>query len=282
MAVKIKNLNPDDIAVIDELEQLTDRVRMQASRMGAQEVRYLVDTYYQMQDRRKASANQERALDEANEPIALTDFFVALDSFSERKIKQMLQAYAEGKQDATWAMSIRGSGPVIAAGLAAHIDITQAPTVGHIWRFAGLDPTLEWNKGQKRPFNAKLKVLCWKVGESFVKVKNHDEDIYGKIYDLRKRLEEERNEAGQFAEQAKAKLEKFKIGKDTEAYKAYSIGKLPPAHIHARAKRYAVKLFLAHYHHVAYEVQYGEAPPKPYVIEQLGHAHYMAPPNWPM
>ena len=282
MAVKIKNLNPDDIAVIDELEQLTDRVRMQASRMGAQEVRYLVDTYYQMQDRRKASANQERALDEANEPIALTDFFVALDSFSERKIKQMLQAYAEGKQDATWAMSIRGIGPVIAAGLAAHIDITQAPTVGHIWRFAGLDPTLEWNKGQKRPFNAKLKVLCWKVGESFVKVKNHDEDIYGKIYDLRKRLEEERNEAGQFAEQAKAKLEKFKIGKDTEAYKAYSIGKLPPAHIHARAKRYAVKLFLAHYHHVAYEVQYGEAPPKPYVIEQLGHAHYMAPPNWPM
>ena len=282
MAVKIKNLNPDDIAVIDELEQLTDRVRMQASRMGAQEVRYLVDTYYQMQDRRKASANQERALDEANEPIALTDFFVALDSFSERKIKQMLQAYAEGKQDATWAMSIRGIGPVIAAGLAAHIDITQAPTVGHIWRFAGLDPTLEWNKGQKRPFNAKLKVLCWKVGESFVKVKNHDEDIYGKIYDLRKRLEEERNDAGQFAEQAKAKLEKFKIGKDTEAYKAYSIGKLPPAHIHARAKRYAVKLFLAHYHHVAYEVQYGEAPPKPYVIEQLGHAHYMAPPNWPM
>ena len=38
MAVKIKNLNPDDIAVIDELEQLTDRVRMQASRMGAQDL----------------------------------------------------------------------------------------------------------------------------------------------------------------------------------------------------------------------------------------------------
>jgi len=115
-----------------------------------------------------------------------------------------------------------------------------------------------------------------------VKVKNHDEDIYGKLYDMRKRLEEERNQAGVFADQAAAKLEKHKIGKTTEAYKAYSKGKLPPAHIHSRAKRYAVKLFLAHYHHVAYELQYGEAPPKPYVVEHLGHAHYLAPPNWPM
>ena len=38
----------------------------------------------------------------------------------------------------------RGIGPVIAAGLLANIDIKQAPTVGHIWRFAGLDPTNKW------------------------------------------------------------------------------------------------------------------------------------------
>jgi|TARA_R100001594_G_scaffold134497_1_gene175687 transposase len=275
-------LTQEDIAVVEELDVLTDYIRGQASKMGAQEVRFLVDTYYEIQERRKSSANQERAIGEAGEPSALVNYFVGLDGYSEKKIRQMLQAYAEGNQAASWAMSIRGIGPVISAGLAAHIDITQAPTVGHIWRFAGLDPTLEWSKGQKRPFNAKLKVLCWKIGESFVKVKNHDEDIYGKLYDMRKRLEEERNQAGVFADQAAAKLEKHKIGKTTEAYKAYSKGKLPPAHIHSRAKRYAVKLFLAHYHHVAYELQYGEAPPKPYVVEHLGHAHYLAPPNWPM
>jgi hypothetical protein len=241
-----------------------------------------VDTYYQFQERRKASANQERALSKAEEPIALVDFFVGLDSYSEKKVKQMLQAYAEGKPNASWAMSIRGIGPVIAAGLAAHIDITRAPTVGHIWRFAGLDPTLEWNKGQKRPWNAKLKTLCWKIGESFVKVSNRDDDIYGHIYATRKILEEERNEANQFADQAAARLEKHKLGKTTEAYKAYSKGKLPPAHIHSRAKRYAVKLFLAHYHHVAYEIEYGEAPPKPYILTQPNHTHYMAPPNWPI
>ncbi len=272
----------EDTAVIEELDALTNSIRRQASEMGAQEVRFLVDTYYQMQERRKTSANQTRALREAGDPIALVDHFEKQDAYSEKKIRQMLQAYAEGKLEATWAMSIRGIGPVLAAGLAAHIDISMAPTVGHIWRFAGLDPTLPWNKGEKRPFNAKLKTLCWKIGESFVKVSNHDDDIYGKVYAARKRLEAERNEAGQLAEQATAKLDKFRIGKGTEAYKAYSVGKLPPAHIHSRAKRYAVKLFLAHYHHVAYEIAYGQAPPKPYILTQPGHAHYIAPPNWPL
>jgi hypothetical protein len=335
-------LLPEDSATIDELESLAQQIRTQAAKMGAHEVRYLVDTYYQMQDRRKASANQELALGKAGEPVAMTDFFVALDSFSETKARQMLQAYAEGKQDAAWAMSIRGIGPVIAAGLAAHIDITQAPTVGHLWRFAGLDPTQRWG-GRKvakevvttwlgkrkptvedvqvvaeqvgglrantvlrlattkkdgtaqpltatnlesalavRPFNAKLKVLAWKIGESFVKVKNHPEDVYGKVYDQRKQLEETRNEAGEFADQAKAKLERFNIDKGTDAYKSYSQGKLPPAHIHSRAKRYATKLFLAHYHHVAYEVHYGSPPPMPYIMTQPNHVHYIAPPNWPM
>jgi hypothetical protein len=278
----VQTLSQDDIQVNEELDSLTAQVKRQATRLGPQEVRFLVDTYYEMQERRKASANQERALTESAEPIALVSYFVWLDAYSEKKIKQMLQAYAEGKREASWAMSIRGIGPVLAAGLAAHIDISLAPTVGHIWRFAGLDPTLEWGKGEKRPWNAKLKTLCWKIGESFVKVSNRDDDIYGKVYAVRKRLEEERNEAGLFADQAKTKLEKQKIGKTTEAYKAYSKGKLPPAHIHARAKRYAVKLFLAHYHHVAYEVAYGEAPPKPYIMTQPGHVHYIAPPNWPM
>ena len=85
---------------------------------------------------------------------------------------------------------------------------------------------------------------------------------------------------GDYREQAEAKA--ATVGKNTDAYKAYSIGQLPPAHIHARAERYATKLFLAHWHHVAYESHFGTPPPKPYVIEHMGHAHYIAPPNWPM
>jgi hypothetical protein len=178
--------------------------------------------------------------------------------------------------------SIVGIGPVISAGLAAHIDVTRSNTVGHIWRFAGLDPTVEWKKGEKRPWNASLKCLCWTIGESFVKVSGRPDDFYGQLYLQRKQIEQQRNEAGGLADQAARKLERFKIGKDTDAYKAYAAGKLPPAHIHARAKRWAVKLFLAHYHHVAWTMATGTPPPKPYVISILGHADMIMPPNFPM
>tara|TARA_R100000808_G_scaffold4694_1_gene14962 strand:+ start:2464 stop:3315 length:852 start_codon:yes stop_codon:yes gene_type:complete len=275
-------ITPDDIVEIEKLDELAESIRVQAQQMGPQEVRFLVDTYYQLQQRRIGSANQERSVEKTEEPVAMLNFIGDLDKHYERKVLHMLQAYAQNTDEALWAMSITGIGPVLAAGLASHIDITKAPTAGHIWRFAGLDPTLEWNKGERRPFNAKLKTLCWKIGESFIKVQNRENDVYGKVYAERKLQEQERNEAGMFADQAKAKLEKYKIGKTTEAYKAYSVGKLPPAHINARARRFAIKLFLAHYQHVAYELHYGEPPPKPYVIEHLGHAHYIAPPNWPM
>ena len=53
-----------------------------------------------------------------------------------------------------WARSIYGIWPVLAAGLLAHIDIEQAPTVGHIWSFAGLDPTKKWQPKTTRPWNA--------------------------------------------------------------------------------------------------------------------------------
>ena len=145
---------------------------------------------------------------------------------------------------------------------------------------AGADPTVEWRKGEKRPWNAALKTLCWKIGESFVKVSGREGDFYGQLYLRRKQYEQARNDSGALADQAARKLERFNIGKETDAYKAYAVGKLPPAHIHSRAKRWAVKLFLAHYHHVAWTLATGTPPPKPYVISVMGHADFIAPPNF--
>lgn len=199
----------------------------------------------------------------------------------ENQIRRALDTWSEGQELGRWAKSICGIGPVIAAGLLAHIDIAKAPTAGHIWRFAGLDPTMEWKKGEKRPWNASLKTLCWKIGESFVKVSGNKKDFYGKLYLERKDAEQKRNESGSLADQAAAKLAKFKIGKKTEAYGHYSAGKLPPAHIHARAKRWTVKLFLAHYQQVGWTMATGQTPVRPYVLEHLpGHVHAIEPPNF--
>lgn len=261
----------------DPIERLSRDLRNAAKTLSTAEARFLVDAYYTMQEDRKRSDNQVRAMSESREPSTVLQWFASQSATLEGQIKGALDKYSAANPVGEWARAQVGIGPVIAAGLLAHIDITRAPTAGHIWRFAGLDPTSKWEKGQRRPWNADLKVLCWKMGESFVKVCNREEAVYGKFYVQRKQLETERNDRKEFAEQAAAILEKKNIGKTTDAYKAYSIGMLPPAHIHARAKRYAVKMFLSHYHHVAYENHYGEAPPKPFAIAQLGHAHYMPP-----
>jgi len=325
---------------LEPLARLSKDLKMAVIGLQPREVRYLVDIYYQIQDYRCQAGNQSRALNELGEPNMLVGWIFEQQYGLEKRIKAVLDEWSERQPLGRWAKSIRGIGPVIASGLLAHIDITKAPTVGHIWRYAGLDPTTKWYgkeeakklvtealgrrtgevsnadiaviamlagrkvesilslwpRGKdgklkprtaqnlisalaKRPWNHRLKVLCWKIGESFVKVKNHPDDIYGKIYEARKQYEIEKNEKGEYAEQAANILRTKEIDKDTVAYQYYKQGVLPPGHIHARAKRYAVKIFLSHYHYVAYRLHYGKEPPKPYVIEHLGHVDIIPVPN---
>jgi hypothetical protein len=132
----------------------------------------------------------------------------------------------------------------------------------------------------RRPWNASLKTLCWKLGESFVKVKGRDSDVYGKIYDIRKVYEHSLNAEGGYAEDCERILKEKNWSNDTIARKAYMAGRLPDGHIHARAKRYAVKLFLAHWHQVAYENAFNKAAPLPYSIAILNHAHQIPVPNY--
>jgi len=254
--------------------------------IGSNEARLLVDIYYSMQQTRVGLNNQAKGLvrdavkaGTKQEPHEAIDWILGQAGVLENQVKKVLAAYTETHEMAWFFDQTIGIGPVIAAGLLAHIDIKKAPTAGHIWRFAGLDPTMEWEKKTKRPWNAQLKTICWKIGESFVKVSGNPKAFYGQVYKARKEYENKRNDAGELADQAKAKLEKFKIGKTTDAYQYYSTGKLPPAHIHSRAKRYAVKLFLSHLQNRWWEETYGEAPPKPYVIAILEHAHFIDPPQ---
>jgi hypothetical protein len=264
---------------VEAVAKLTKDIRTAARTIKDNEARYLVKAYYTVQENRKGAENQIRSLDAAMEPHFVLDHFLIQYQTVERSIKRILDIYTDNHPIGEWMKEIPGIGPVLAAGLLAHIDIHRAPTVGHIYSYAGLVPGQVWGKGQKRPWNAELKRICWLIGESFVKVSNREEDIYGKYYKQRKQQESALNEAGAFTEQAQAILESRNIGKDTDAYKWYSEGKLPPAHIHARAKRYAVKLFLSHLHEVWYEHTYGIKPPQPYAIAHLDHAHKIDPPE---
>lgn len=329
---------------LDDVARLTKDLATAAATLSDAEARYLVDAYYAVQGYRIAAGNQVSALSKSGEPHAVLAWLLRQQETVESQIRRALDRWTDQSIVGRWSKSIIGIGPVLAAGLLAHIDIERAPTVGHIWRFAGLDPTVIWlgrdgaervvnevfekygvGKGDpvpaeviaalairtnrkpeairrlgedrktgkitraslitglaRRPWNTPLKTLCWKIGESFVKVQAHPQDFYGRLYAQRKAIEEERNANGAFAEQAKAALAAKRYGVDTEARARYERGELPQARLHLRATRYATKLFLAHWHHVAYEVRYGIPPPLPYVIAHQDHGTLIKPPHWPM
>ncbi len=281
------------VTILEPIEKLRRDIRTAAVTLSEREARYLVDSYYIMQDDRKRAHNQERSMDAPPknlteeeleawkpEPHEIITWLADNSARLERSIKNVLESYAESKEIGQWSMSIVGIGPVIAAGLMAYIDIEQTPGVTNLWAYAGLSPEAKWEKGQKRPWNAGLKTLCWKAGESFIKTQNHQDTFYGPFYQQWKPEYERRNANGDYAEQAAEILASKRIGKDTEAYKAYSEGKLPQAQIHARARRKVVKLFLSHWWETAYRFHYGRAPEnRPYVFDVLGHKDYIAPPN---
>jgi hypothetical protein len=96
------------------------------------------------------------------------------------------------------------------------------------------------------------------AGESFVKFHKNDECFYGHIWLSQKAVYAERNGRGDYAERSAKILTDKKFNKDTEAYKAYITGKFPPAHIHAMARRYAVKHFLSDLQAVWHFVHFGK------------------------
>lgn len=349
-----------DPGLLTPIAKLTKDLKEASRTLGQVEARFLVDAYYAMQENRIRSSHQVRTLAEpkktstdeqkanfAPEPHDVLEWLFGQEDQLERQIRSALDYYSASHQAGIWARSIKGIGPVIAAGLLANIDIKQAPTVGHIWRFAGLDPTNKWlgtakatelvngvleaapRRGRgggsevtedqffkicqqcnttpermrlrlvdrdtseidmsratvikavaKRPWNASLKRLCFLIGDSFVKVSNRPDALYGQLYKTRKEWETERNSRGLYSDQARESLEAKRFSPSTEAYKWYTQGKLPPARIHLRAQRRAVKLFLAHFHEVLWFTEYGTMPPFPFVLENVpGHTHRIEVPN---
>lgn len=252
---------------------------LEASKLSDAEARFLVSNYYQSQDMRKRSDMQIRhlgpsksvgidAVDKPPNPPKLLKFTADTFASLENDMKKGLQTYAESSLVGRWCLAQHGIGPVIAAGMIAHLDIEEAPTAGHFWRFAGLDPSCKWEEGKKRPYNAELKQLTFHFGECAKRFNTHPDCFYGHIYKARKEFLVERNDAGHNAERAKTFFTKSADWK-----KVLKTGKLPDGNIDRQACNYSAKMFLSHLHAVMYWDKYKKAPPKPFAIMHLGHAH---------
>lgn len=277
-------MNSDSIiSNLEPIKRMSRDVRQASTTLSDQEARYLVDAYYQMQEDRIRAMGRVRAMEETGEPHAVIVWLGSQSNILEDQIKGALDKYSMAHPVGRWLRSIKGVGPVIAAGFLANLDIHRAPTAGSFWAVCGLIPGQKRKKGEKMTWNPALKRLAWIVGESFKKLKPTDEDAYYRhVYDARKKYETEKSEAGEYAEQAKAALEGKKYRDDAKAKTFYEAGKLPPGHLDRRAARYAAKLLLAHLHEVWWRHEFGEDPakpyPVPYAIAHLGHAHKIDPP----
>lgn len=258
--------------------KLSQDLVLAARRLARREVRYIVDSYYQQQELRKAIASQIRSMRDDGEPVLFLTHLLHQAQTAEAHIKRAMDAWTSEEPVSVWARSNVGVGPVLAAGLMAHIDFGMARTAGQIWRFAGLDPTVTWKKGEKRPWNATLKTICWRLGDSFVKQSNKPACFYGQVYRERKLAEVKWNEEGANKLEARRTLE-TRTFNDKATKSWYEKGMLPPGRLDLRARRVAVKLFLSHLHQVWWET-YRDGAPAPYSVAHLEHAHYSPPPNW--
>lgn len=370
----------DEVSFSEPFIRLAKDMKQASHNLSWRDARWLVDTYYLLQDARIRAGHQDRTSQESAEPHRLVSWVFDTMKRFEATIKTTLHEFSKTYAVGNWMLAQHGIGPVLSAAMLSHFDIRKAPTVGHFWRFAGLDPTLFWHgkvgtesalksigitkatetlgdtevrwlakwsgqhpaniervwntgfvmKGEKparkyqglvkffsvRPWNARLKAICvYRIGETLVKFSGNEKCFYGRLMADKKRALWKQNVAGEFRDAATSDMEAKRQGDGTDAA-AWKRGlydpssaqaaidggtwpssaltakladgvrfpMLPPGQIHNRARRWAVKLFLSHLHHVMYWDYHKSAPPAPYIFEhpELGdHRHLVDPPLWP-
>ena len=227
------------------------------SKLDNNSVRKIVTSYNKIQE---AKTSVEAILSK-DDSIEIIDQMVQTLSSIDQIVKRPLTNFIGDSQVGQWAMSQYGIGPVLTAGLLSHIDITKANTAGAIWRYAGFDPNA--SKSSKTAYNGELKNICWKIGVNFSKYSNRSQCFYGKLYlqDLNRRTENNNS------------LHPLNSFENSH--------KLAEDHIDAQARRFAVKIFLSHFHAIAYEEHYGIKPDRPTHISIDGQEKEILIPNNP-
>lgn len=293
------------------MQRLSRDLAKNATKMSKDEVRFMVSYYYIVQNDRIRFNNQFTALEKDGEPNTVIAWMKEQSEVLEKQIVRALDKWTLEHPVGQWVRKQHGFGSVLTAGFLSHIDIERAPSAGHIWSYAGLVPGVKWEKGQKRPWNAELKRLVFVAGDVALKLAGSPKSYYGALLNERRKKEMYMNFDGSNTQKAIADQSRY--DKTTESYAwvmgcykkediqklyeadqslaAVSIKKykgeedsgdpmLPPAHIVARARRYAMKMFLSHLHEVWYEHHFQKRAPTPFIIEHGGHVHYEAPPHY--
>lgn len=235
--------------------------------------RALVESFYSIQHHRIKAANRVGAyvrmgMDEkqVNKLHAFMDKkLAAIESALKKPIEKAVHGHPiwEG-----WLKGVRGIGPSLAGSLISCIEpIGRFANVSKLWRYAGMDVVdgraARYQAGQKAHWSPMLKLTCWKIGEQFVR----QGDFYREIYDQAKAEDRRKHPVP---------TDSGRKNRQGQPILMYSDG-----HIHNRAKRKAVKMFLSHLWARWREIE-GLEVTEPYAIAILKHTGKVEAPGLPV
>lgn len=221
-----------------------------------------MDLYYDLQKNRIELGNRIGAIERAVSAEGESESDVLAEVFEkakdlEKSLVPIFKEYASGKPGSTWLLGVRGIGPVLSANLVAtYGDCSRFGNVSKLWAWTGLsvvDGKAQKRKaGVKSNWNAKAKVLAWKIATSFEK-QPAAKCFYRAFYD-------------------KAKSE-YAARPDLNGASGQKGWK---GHVRNMALRKTVKLFLSHYWESARK-DAGLATGPSYAIGISGHAGHIPP-----
>lgn len=163
MGRKKSDINENDIIEVNEEYEKYDIETITPSKTGLQkiksvdknDIKTMVKLFYETQ-RLRIIANGTVTAGTKNNEEAIVDAFAedVLDYKKiEKNISNQLQAICKSQEVGRWLLSIKGIGPVLAAGLLSYFDITKAEYASAFISYAGLNdnnrPWLGREKSEK-------------------------------------------------------------------------------------------------------------------------------------
>lgn len=236
-------------------------------------MRDIVSAYYRMQSERSVLSAHSNKLQESeyNHDVLdrVSDVFVSIED----SLYPLFETFSSQYRVGQWALLHSGITPVFVAGLISNIDISKAYNVSSVYRYCGIDPSLTYVKGSKVPWNTDLKSLVWKIGQSISKSNTDKHSFYVDLYHQNRTSCQQVNLSGGYSQKAKDTLANRNI-KNTAIRQTLESGFLPDVYIDAQARKFAVKIFLAHFHTVWYEDYHSALNSNPTVAPRFRNSDY--------
>lgn len=129
---------------LDGLAKLSKETKNSAAFVSDNQIRLIIDSYYQTQAHRINIANQIRAVKQNFDQVpdgeqpAIAWLLKDVEN-RENQIKKMVEEYVKNTPVCAWALQIKGIGPLFAANLWSYIDMNKINHANQFLSYAGLN-----------------------------------------------------------------------------------------------------------------------------------------------